>query len=168
MSDPESGSSEANEKKKNDAVTREQSSKSCLARLRNTWWKSEWRRRSVSGARSADNMEYTTFSHDSEQPIPPVNKNFKSKRGLVHLPDDGTNTRRKCVRLPDEQSSKNLRKDPKTFGRRARQRHTKTSRTRETRRNAAGRDPALSPVAGPRHRPSYHFHRRCRSPYQLN
>ena len=65
------------------------------------------------------------------------------------------------------------RREPRTIGRRAHQRHTRTSRTRETRRNApggtqrcgqdrnhvagGGTPPAISP-----------FSRRCRSPYQLD
>ena len=40
---------------------------------------------------------------------------------------------------------KNFRKEPSTFGRHARQRHTKTSRNHKIRRNAAG-DPALRPA----------------------
>ena len=39
---------------------------------------------------------------------------------------------------------KHFKRDPRSFGRRARQRHAKTSRIHETRRNA--RDPALRPI----------------------
>ena len=43
---------------------------------------------------------------------------------------------------PTYDQSSNFRKEPRTFGRRARQRHTETSRIHETRRR---RDPALRP-----------------------
>ena len=60
---------------------------------------------------------------------------------------------------------KHFRKELRTFGRRARQHHTKTSRIHESRRNAAGKTQRCTkrdiilPVAGrPRHWPSFLSH----------
>ena len=71
-------------------------------------------------------------------PLPrlPVSKKFKAKMVsfvclLIAISRGGS------LRPTHEQPSKPFRTEPRTFGRRARQRHTKTSRIHETRRNAA-------------------------------
>ena len=88
-------------------------------------------------------MEYATLLHDpglhlhdSEPRIPPVSKKVKSKNALVHFPDDCPITRREPA-TNIRAVIKIFRTQARTFGRRARQRHTKTSRNQEARRNAA-------------------------------
>ena len=95
---PRARSSEA-QRMTSDGTTREQSPKSCLARLCDKLvvqgQKSQkWRRRSAGDARSVDDMKYPTVSHDSEPTAPPVSKMFRTKAGLVQFPDDGPCTRR--------------------------------------------------------------------------
>ena len=94
---------------------------------------------SAGEARSVDNMEsHHFFSHDSETTMPPVSQKFReSKNGLFHFLDDGPFTRREPT-TNGRALTQYFRKETRTFGRRARQRHTKTSRNRETRHNAAG------------------------------
>ena len=62
----------------------------------------------------------------------------QSKNSLVQFPDDSPITRRE-FKTNTRAVIKNFRKQPRTFGGRARQRHTKTSRIHAFRRNAAGR-----------------------------
>ena len=64
----------------------------------------KWRRRRAGDARSVDNMEYSTCSHDSERPIPPVYNKFRAKTlsfiSLMIDPSRGESLRPTC-----EQSS---------------------------------------------------------------
>ena len=82
-------------------------------------------------------MEYTTFKHHSKPRIHPVSKRLTAKTlsfiSLMIGPSRGER-----MRPTNEQSSKKIRKEARTFGRRASQRHTKTFRNHET-GNAAGR-----------------------------
>ena len=84
------------------------------------------------------------FSHDSEQPTTPVPRKLKAKNGLVRLPGGCPDTRRELA-TNTRAVVKNLRMEPRTSGRRARQRHTSTSRFHETSRKRWRRHPTLRP-----------------------
>ena len=104
----------------------------------------KWRRQSAGDARSVDNMECSTCSHDSEPTVTPVSKKFKAKTvsftSLMMALSRGERRRQTY-----EQTSSTSRKETTTFGRRARQRGARTSRNRVTPPQRR-RDPALRPA----------------------
>ena len=69
---------------------------------------------------------------------------FQSKSGFVQFPDDRPIPERACDQ--PKTNHQKITDDARTFGRRARQRHTKTSRIRETCRHAAGETPRCGDV----------------------
>ena len=110
-------------------TTREQSPKSCLAGLSNTWWSEV--RKSLCGDGEmrvvpsqwtvwSDPILYTT-RNQQHRPSP---RNLEQKAVSFDFPDDGTITRREPG--TNVRAVKHFRKYQRTFGRRARQRHTST------------------------------------------
>ena len=115
---------------------REQSPKSCLARLSNTW-RSEVRNLQVETTTKCRwcqvSGQHEVLGTNSAARLQEVKSNAVSLTSLMIALSRG-----ESLRLQTSGLIENFRKDPRTFGRHAWQRHTQTSRFHETRRNAVG------------------------------
>ena len=139
--------------------------RACLAGLSSTWWSEArnhrmetvmcWRHQ----VRAQDGVLH--FFARLRKTNTASRQEIRSKNGLAQLFDDCPDTRRELA-TNTRAVVNNIRKEPRTSGRRGQQRHTSASRFHETRRKATGGTQRCGQerrqFARPHHRPSFLVH----------